>query len=129
MSAAALSIRDRTTRRAKLREAVLKRDRGVCALCGVDTQRLKRRLVELRQLSYGSKARTQAYRGLVERLGIKSIENLFDVDHRQPLCEGGADELHNARTLCNFGPRENPGCHSRVTRELAARRARRPRAK
>ncbi len=77
-----------------LREAVLKRDRGMCARCTVDTLAAYRLLKRARG---ARRAELLAVWGL-KRLGRKS---LWDADHILPVAEGGGEcDLANLRTLC-----------------------------
>ncbi len=91
-----------------LRDAVLARDKGVCARCTVDTlaaYRLVRRARSERR------AELLAVWGL-KRLGRKS---LWDADHILPVAEGGGEcDLDNLRTLCLH-------CHRVVTAALRER--------
>jgi 5-methylcytosine-specific restriction endonuclease McrA len=93
-----------------LREKTFERDRGVCALCGVDTTaaangiRKSRGAGRIRQLQHW---------------GLRTLNRrtLWDADHIIPVVEGGgACDLANIRTLCLL-------CHRKVTAELRARRA------
>ncbi len=91
-----------------LRARVRIRDRGVCAICGLDTIEFYRRLQRL-------PARKRA--GLQRRLGIHSGRRSFwDADHIQPVAEGGGEcDLSNIRTLCLW-------CHQAETASLWMRR-------
>jgi 5-methylcytosine-specific restriction endonuclease McrA len=87
-----------------LREKVFERDRGVCALCGIDTVELRKRK---RKLGY-------ADRLVFEREWGKR-KTLWDADHIMPVAEGGGEcDLDNMRTLCLR-------CHRRATQELRER--------
>jgi 5-methylcytosine-specific restriction protein A len=88
---------------------VKKRDRGVCAKCGLDCIALEAKLWGLPHL---------ARRAELVRIGFKRWPNrLWEIDHAIPLCEGGARcDLTNLRTLCWK-------CHAGETRKLAKRRA------
>lgn len=121
MSAAALSVR--TLRGSSLRAAVFARDAGVCALCGADTEVVRKALDDLRRASHGSMAKTQWYRRVRRELGVPSDGNLWDADHRIPVSEGGASTLDNLRTLCRLPA---GGCHGRETKDLRARLTRKP---
>lgn len=93
-----------------LREKAFERDRGVCAVCGIDTIREFNRM---RRLRGAARARVFAEWGL--RPGTR--RSLWDADHVVPVSEGGGEcDLTNIRTLCLL-------CHRRVTAELRARRA------
>jgi len=88
-----------------LREQVLKRDRGICALCGIDTRAAWFELKRSRQ------AKRQA---LLKRWGLNTLsrKTLWDADHIQPVVEGGGEcDLDNIRTLCVV-------CHREQTRKL-----------
>lgn len=115
--------------------AAFKRDKGVCALCGCDTQRLARVIGwAQRRLDitggHWSIARDpqptglwhsrlnphrEASQVLIEMGFTRSIE-LWQADHIVPVVEGGHGTPDNIRTLC-------VPCHKRETRELARRRA------
>lgn len=88
-----------------LREQVFLRDRGVCALCGMDTEALRR---DKRKLDYRARRQFEKYWG--------GRRNLWDADHIVPVVEGGGEcDLANMRTLCLK-------CHKAVTAELRRRR-------
>lgn len=81
-----------------LREQVFARDRGVCAMCGVDTEALRK---DKRKLDF--KARRQFEKDWGRR------HSLWDADHILPVCQGGGEcDLSNMRTLCLH-------CHKKVT--------------
>jgi 5-methylcytosine-specific restriction enzyme A len=93
-----------------LRDQVFARDRGVCALCAVDTEGMRRRK---RKMSY-------AERVAFEREWGKR-RTLWDADHITPVAEGGGEcDLDNMRTLCLR-------CHRAATAELRRRMSRAPR--
>lgn len=94
---------------AYLREQVLKRDRGICAACHIDTIAAARRL----RYSRGAGRRALlAYWGLKQR----TRKSLWDADHIVPVAEGGGQcDLENLRTLCLR-------CHRMVTMQLRERR-------
>jgi len=71
-----------------LRQRVRRRDRGVCALCRVNTLQLRRQLK-----GRGMWARMRE-RGFVPR------RSLWELDHKIPLVDGGTHELSNLQTLC-----------------------------
>ena len=84
-----------------LREQVFVRDRGVCALCGVDTESLRK---NKRKLDYDARKQFEKQWG--------HRRNLWDADHIVPVCRGGGEcDLSNMRTLCLE-------CHRKVTVEL-----------
>jgi len=90
-----------------LRECVFERDRGVCAICGVDTIRLRRSV--MRQ-SFGK--RMIIIREMRIARGRKSW---WEADHIVAVVDGGDSNLENIRTLCIT-------CHRNVTAELRERR-------
>jgi 5-methylcytosine-specific restriction protein A len=92
---------------AYLREQVFRRDKGVCAACGVDTETLRK---DKRKLDY--KARRQFEKDWGAR------RHLWDADHIIPVVEGGGEcDLSNMRTLCLK-------CHRSATADLLRRRLR-----
>lgn len=89
-----------------LRQKVFERDRGVCAVCGVDTEALRR---DKRKLDFAARRRFEKEWG--------SRRNLWDADHVTPVVEGGGEcGLVNMRTLCLK-------CHREATAELRRRMA------
>lgn len=93
-----------------LREHVFERDKGVCALCGVDTNAA---YFELKR------ARGTRKLKLLERWGFERLsrKTLWDADHIVPVAEGGGEcDLDNLRTLCLI-------CHREQTRQLRKRLA------
>lgn len=91
-----------------LREQVLKRDKGVCALCRVDTLEAHLQL---------KRARGERRNDRLSKWGLTRMtrRSLWDADHILPVAEGGGEcDLSNIRTLCLI-------CHRRVTEELRAR--------
>jgi len=86
---------------------VFKRDRGVCAECGLDTEKLRRRF---RRLSRSERRKEAA------RLGVNTTRALWHADHIVPVVEGGGEcDLDNMRTLCI-------SCHKQATKSLMERR-------
>jgi 5-methylcytosine-specific restriction protein A len=91
-----------------LRAKVLQRDRGVCAICQIDTC-----------AAYGELRRsrgTHRLRLLAKwRLKRLTRKTLWDADHILPVVEGGGEcDLQNLRTLCLL-------CHRQQTLELRRR--------
>jgi 5-methylcytosine-specific restriction endonuclease McrA len=103
-----------------MRQRVYQRDKGVCALCGIDTTVLGKVLaaewnrVKMAKSAPERREREafrQRYRWYFRR------SSYWDADHIKPVSEGGGEcSLENMRTLC-------VPCHQAVTRELAKRTA------
>ncbi len=94
---------------AYLREHVFLRDKGICAICAIDTVSEERRL----RSSRGNNRKL-----LLQRWGLRarSRRSLWDADHILPVVEGGGEcDLENIRTLCLV-------CHRSQTLALRARR-------
>ena len=90
-----------------LREKVLQRDRGICALCRLDCLAELRRIKRLRG---SSRPATLAQWKMGRR------KSLWDADHIVPVVEGGGEcDLQNIQTLCLK-------CHRLRTAELRKRR-------
>ena len=93
-----------------MRECIWERDRGTCSACNVRTSRIGKAILnatnseeerELR-LAYSVPPRRKVWRS-------KFCSAVFDVDHIQPVVEGGGQcGLDNLRTLCL-------ACHKAVT--------------
>ena len=91
-----------------LREQVFVRDRGVCALCSIDTRAA---YFELKR------ARGTHRMKLLTQWGFTRLnrKTLWDADHIRPVAEGGGEcDLENIRTLCLI-------CHRCVTQALRTR--------
>jgi 5-methylcytosine-specific restriction protein A len=91
-----------------LREQVLQRDRGICAICRADTR-----------AAYGELRRSRGTHRLrlLAKWGLKRLtrKTLWDADHILPVVEGGGEcDLKNLRTLCLL-------CHRQQTLELRRR--------
>jgi 5-methylcytosine-specific restriction endonuclease McrA len=118
-----------------MRQAVLHRDRGICAECGTDTLAIEQDIRNVQAMdTTDHKAapprwkrppgyidgREHARASVLRLHGINpatSRTSFWDADHKVPVIEGGGEcDLDNIRTLCI-------PCHQRVTAELAARRA------
>lgn len=98
-----------------IRQLLEQRDRGICALCGLDCIVRWR---ELRAEALAARNFYVAWREIEVRLGIPSTrETLWDADHITPVADGGADlGLNNYRTLCLW-------CHRKVTAQWQRQRA------
>ena len=91
-----------------VREQVLERDKGICAMCAIDCS------AEMRKLK---RCRTEKREAAWLAWGLKPRQRrtLWDADHILPVAEGGGEcDLTNIRTLCLH-------CHRRVTAELRLR--------
>lgn len=87
-----------------MRHAVFNRDKGICALCGVD--------VFAMAFQRNGSQRTRRARG---------SGDLWQADHINPVIEGGGEcGLEGFRTLCT-------ACHKAVTKELRGRMSQRKR--
>jgi 5-methylcytosine-specific restriction enzyme A len=80
------------------------RDRGVCAMCGCDTEKLKRVL----EAADKAGCWTNDHRGipiwmrdLLWHLGFNAYQTLWEADHIHPVHQGGGEcGLDNYQTLC-----------------------------
>jgi 5-methylcytosine-specific restriction enzyme A len=91
-----------------LRERVFERDRGVCAICGVDT---------VAEFAHLKRLRGRARLARLASWGMRpgSRRSLWDADHILPVAEGGGEcDLENLRTLCLL-------CHRKATAALRER--------
>lgn len=111
-----------------VRKAVSKRDRGICAHCGVDTLKLVDQICQAKELVFKNQIRPGsetwleieveilevcATLGLGDR--IQSLSRLmyetfhvWEADHVVPVIEGGENGMGNIQTLCI-------PCHKRKT--------------
>lgn len=109
---------------------VEQRDGGICAACGVDTNRIQRALTAIRY-GYSNRRELTAdqlrrrdrlyefWRQWAKSEGFASNcwDSFWQADHILPVCEGGGMcGLDGLRTLCTR-------CHKAETKKLAARRA------
>jgi 5-methylcytosine-specific restriction endonuclease McrA len=93
-----------------LKHCVWKRDKGVCAGCGVDCDRIKRAI-------HYANYRWQEKHDILKQLGFTGWSlHLWEAHHIVPVIRGGADHLDNLLTLC-------VNCHKIETAKLAAERA------
>src|ERR1700685_563055 len=89
-----------------LRDRVFQRDRGMCAVCGINCVAELGRVKKLRGAE-----RVRA----VAEWGLRGRKTLWDADHIVPVAEGGGEcDLSNMRTLCLK-------CHRAHTAELRER--------
>jgi 5-methylcytosine-specific restriction endonuclease McrA len=99
-----------------LRQRVFDRDRGVCAACGLRTQKLARLRLE-RPDVFAAWERRMIARGRFAVSIPAHRKTLWDADHIHGKADGGPDLLSNLRTLCHW-------CHVRRTAvQQAVRRA------
>ncbi|HSU30107.1 MAG TPA: HNH endonuclease signature motif containing protein [Bryobacteraceae bacterium] len=90
-----------------LRERVLERDHGVCALCHLDC------IAELRSIK---RLRGPARLRALAEWNMGRRKSLWDADHIQPVVEGGGEcDLSNMQTVCLK-------CHRQRTADLLKRR-------
>ena len=93
---------------AYLRQQVLRRDQGICAICSTNTISAFLRL---------KKARGTSRQSMLEAWGLTRMtrRSLWDADHILAVVEGGGEcDLQNIRTLCLR-------CHKQETLRLRAR--------
>ncbi len=93
-----------------VRSKLRKRDRGVCAQCGLDTKDVKTMFSVLDQLSgisyYGDERKkfpelTKVRQRIVGILRVFGRTSYWDADHKQEVVDGGGEcGLDNYETLC-----------------------------
>jgi 5-methylcytosine-specific restriction protein A len=101
------------TRPSYVRTCLKKRDKEICALCGLDCKRLK---IRLSQLWLENRELWQIE---IEKYPMPKHfrRYLWDADHIVPVCEGGGEcGLDNFRTLCIW-------CHKKETAKLRTQRS------
>lgn len=106
------------------RQMVSRRDNGICALCGFDTQRLERILTKLytrlrrKYTPQTARRYSTAIAALRSAWGVSwtvGANPLWEADHIVPVCEGGGlCTIDNLRTVCI-------PCHKAQTKALRAR--------
>ena len=99
------------------RYMVAKRDHGICAKCKCDTEKIARILKAAHEMITGcSWGRCVELDTVRTKMGF-TREHLWEVDHIQPVSEGGGlCGLENLQTLCTQ-------CHDAETRALRGRLA------
>ena len=101
-----------------LREHVYKRDRGICAKCGVDTRMQKIRIEDVLCMA-GHDTKNPTFLALIKEWNLtvhESQKSLWQADHIVAVSEGGGETgLDNIRTLCTK-------CHKEQTAGQARRR-------
>ena len=100
------------------RNRVFARDKGICALCGLDTEWLGRIRWVLKRRDDAEAMWLVKKAWGFERTawGTWNVPNSWEADHIVPLAEGGTHDLSNYRTLCI-------DCHKQQTRLLRGRLA------
>jgi len=116
-------------------QKVWKRDRGVCALCGCDTEKIERILRAVQRYAHDEgiyrwpdpdspphhRASAPHITWKLRQILGFTRDHLWEMDHIKPVIEGGGlCGLENLRTLCTE-------CHDRETARLRARLAKRRR--
>jgi hypothetical protein len=111
-----------------LRDKVLERDKGICAMCGCDTLKIRRILSGLLKgwyptLDNSYNSAPDVWRWYAQHLGIglhrAFSDDLWDADHIKEIADGGKHELSNMQTLCI-------ACHKQKTARFMKSRAKRP---
>lgn len=121
-----------------LRQQVYRRDKGVCAICGLDTKGALSKVLEaerrareetpwdpqaagnLREARRRRQSELQVEMGLRPEIPPDHRKTLWDADHIVPVVEGGGEcDLSNIRTLCWW-------CHRDETAKLRRRLSGRP---
>lgn len=100
------------------RDLIFKRDRGICRPCGLDTDEIQQALDTLRR--HGAWKEMERVHGLLRSKGFDPTRSLWELDHIQPIWDGGAHDPRNAQTACQ-------PCHKQKTRIEAGHRAKRKR--
>lgn len=103
----------------QIRAAVFSRDKGICADCGMDTE--KERMKCHLGNPYGLLPSIRLHLcAKYVALGFPGPDrSWWDAHHQKPLIFGGTHDLSNLTTLCKV-------CHKRETSILAAQRANPP---
>lgn len=106
------------------RDVVFGRDKGVCCMCGLDTEKFSRVVKHASSRTRRDPLSGGGRGAILGHLGLKPDDIGWHMDHIKPVSEGGGyrpgitpDEvLANLRTLCT-------PCHKQVTREWHQARA------
>lgn len=101
-----------------VRSAVEKRDKCICAICGVDADYMREAYLRMCRMTYGRFGRdySNPFSMRVHRIAKKAgwpacySRDWWEADHVIPHSEGGKFVLENVRTLC-------VPCHKKRTRE------------
>lgn len=123
-----------------LRHYVKERDKGICACCGLDTQKLKRviehaenayrelteprahrrdefRITDTSSYGYYGYWKSHVWSCVFSRLGFNRNITLWEADHILEVSNGGESTLENTQTLCT-------PCHKGKTKAMHSDRAR-----
>ena len=118
---------DIRTSGSSLRYHIKQRDKGVCAACGLDTERLERIAEHAKRSLYEIKNGIGATKGWWSPHTVRSIDVFFmgfgfnrnqsfwEADHIVELVNGGETSLENTQTLC-------VPCHKAKTKQMHADR-------
>jgi 5-methylcytosine-specific restriction enzyme A len=100
------------TSAAGLRRVTFKRDKGVCAVCGLDADKLTKLLRKIRRLNRDLWLEAHRILGTSRH----PRRTLWEADHIVPVVENGGEcGVDNIRTLCIW-------CHRQATGQLQRRR-------
>ena len=101
----------------RLRQQVFERDKGICALCGLDCGKLDDLLAE-----WQGKPFYEEVKEILVQHGLPATKigsPCWHADHIVPIARGGQTTLENLRVLCLQ-------CHQEVTRDLRKQLAKLP---
>mgnify|MGYP001191281883 FL=1 len=95
-----------------MRNEVYKRDKGICAICNIDTKKIAKEILQMPdhlKKDYMDKYKISEKRKIWKQ---KNGGGLWDADHIIPVKDGGGKcGLENIRTLCI-------ACHKDVTKNM-----------
>lgn len=83
-----------------MRRALLIRDKGSCAECGFDTEKLRRVLRHAARSLGECGIRFGGYAELEKVTGFGVWQHLWEADHIKEVAAGGEHSLDNLQTLC-----------------------------
>lgn len=78
------------------RDAIYARDKGVCRVCGIDCEALRRAAC----LAWGSGDMAKARDIVAAHPGLELSRSYWQADHIHPRYKGGKNTLENGQTLC-----------------------------
>lgn len=98
---------------AYVRKQVFERDKGICALCGCNADKLEERVRRIWHKLKWERGRDNRMDRVRRLLGVLNLrETLWNADHITPVVKGGGGcGLDNYRTLCIW-------CHKKETAKL-----------